>query len=133
MINKPINKKFTKNDMRQKQRFKVRDGALAFFNPNPSILGSIIDISEDGLAFAYMDNNSSLPEEKPTKLDILISDDGFYLDQLPFETVANFELPNEYSFSTVIMKRLCLKFGKLSKEQKKQLDYFISKYTIKEN
>ena len=116
--------KFT--ELRKKPRFKVKEGALAFFNPNPSILGSIIDISEGGLAFTYMDNSVSLPEE-PVKLDILMSDDGFYLDQLPFETVADFRIPPEYSFSTVTMKRLCLKFGELSAEQKKQLDYFISK------
>lgn len=122
------NKNFT--ELRQKQRFKVKEGALAFFNPNPSILGSIVDISEGGLAFTYMENSSSPPEGTAAKLDILMSDDGFYLDQVPFETVADFEMPTEYSFSTIIMKRLCLKFGKLSAEQKKQLDYFISKYTI---
>lgn len=118
-------------ELRKKPRFKVKDGALAFFNPNPSILGSIIDISEGGLAFTYMNNSSSIPEqEESVKLDILMSDDGFYLDQLPFEKVADFQMPTEYSFSTIIMKRLSLKFGKLSAEQKKQLDYFISKYTV---
>ncbi len=118
------------SELRQNQRFLVKEGALAFFNPHPSILGSIIDISKGGLAFTYMETEAPTPEREEVKLDILMSDDGFYLDQLPFETVADLEIPAEYSFSTVIMKRLCLKFGNLSAEQKKQLDYFINNYTV---
>lgn len=116
-------------ELRKQQRFKVRDGALAFFNPNPTILGSIIDVSKSGLAFTYMKSDSDIELTSAVKLDILMSVDGFYLDHLPFDAVADILLPARNTFSTIVMKRLSIKFGQLSKEQQKQLDYFISHYT----
>ena len=117
-------------ELRKHKRFKVKEGALAFFNPNPTILGSIIDVSKSGLAFAYMKTDSEIDLTPEIKLDLLMSVDGFYLDQLPFDAVADILLPSQYAFSTIVMKRLCVKFGQLSKNQKKQLDYFISHYAI---
>ena len=117
-------------ELRKYKRFKVKEGALAFFNPNPTILGSIIDVSKNGLAFTYMKTDSEIELTPAVKLDILMSIDGFYLDHLPFDAVADILLPAQNAFSTIVMKRLCLKFGQLSKEQEKQLDYFISYYAI---
>jgi len=115
-------------ELRKHKRFKVKEGALAFFNPNPTILGSIIDVSKSGLAFSYMKTDSEIDLTPEIKLDILMSIDGFYLDHLPFDAVADIMLPAQYAFSTIIMKRLSVKFGQLSKEQEKQLDYFIYHY-----
>ena len=117
-------------ELRKYKRFKVKEGALAFFNPNPTIIGSIIDVRKNGLAFTYMKTDFEMELSPAVKLDILMSIDGFYLDYLPFEAIADILLPAHYAFSTIVMKRLCLKFGQLSRDQEKQLDYFISHYAI---
>ena len=62
-----------------------------------------------------------------------MGDQGLYLDKVPFKKICDFEIENEFSFSTVKMRQIGLKFGVLTAEQKMQLNRFIERHTIGES
>jgi hypothetical protein len=139
-------------DRREHQRFQVKKDAVAFIRSrradpirikelsmgeiglavirsNPSKLGRIKDLSISGLAFHYIDNRKAQAGE-PFKLDILLADCGFYLENLSFEPISDFELDNDFSFNYIKTKRLGIKFKELTLNQVSKLKYLIRNYTL---
>jgi len=114
------------HENRKLERYGVRDGAMAVIGKNANVLGQIIDISRGGLSFRYMDNG--MIEEKDDLLTILSTDQHFYLVNIPFQTVSDFALVNVPTFSSIIMRRRCVRFRDLDEEQARRLDEFIRKY-----
>ncbi|MBW1896170.1 MAG: PilZ domain-containing protein [Deltaproteobacteria bacterium] len=115
-----------RNDTRERRRhkrFSVQEGTLAVFGGRPGTVGPVIDISMGGLAFHYT-GTGELPKE-PSKLDILLSDRISHLYALPCETVYDFETGRATSFPSVVERRRGVKFGKLTPNQKSQLEDFI--------
>ena len=138
-------------DRRKHQRFQVKKDAVAFIRSirvdpirikelsmgeigfaviksNPSKLGRIKDLSISGLAFHYIDNRKTQAGE-PFKLDILLADCGFYLENLSFEPISDFELDDDFSFNSIKTKRLGIKFKELTFNQVSKLKYLIRNYT----
>jgi len=138
-------------DTREHQRFQVKKDAVAFIRSiradpirikelsmgeigfaviksNPSKLGRIKDLSISGLAFHYIDNRKTQAGE-PFKLDILLADCGFYLENLSFEPISDFELDDDFSFNSIKTKRLGIKFKELTLNQVSKLKYLIRNYT----
>ena len=114
-------------ERRQHPRYRVRDGALAFLGTTP---GTIVDISEQGLAIHYV-----VLERKPDhrfQLDIFFADDEFYLADLPVEMVSDVSPEPQTLFSSIQVRRLGLKFGRLTDEQRDRLRYFILHNTVAE-
>ena len=114
------------HENRKLERYGVRDGAMAVIGKNANVLGQIIDISLGGLSFRYMDNG--MIEEEDDLLTILSTDQRFYLVNIPFHTVSDFALINMPTFSSIIMRRRCVRFKDLDDEQARRLDEFIRKY-----
>lgn len=56
--------------------------AFAVFKSKFSQIGRIIDISMEGISLFYIDSNSRLDET--SELAILLAEDRFYLDNIPF-------------------------------------------------
>ena len=115
-------------ERRQQPRFKVVEGVYAALVNHHSRLGQIQDISRIGLAFRYIDHGDEPGET--SELKIIIGSGGVYLDKLPFKKVSDFEIKNEFSFSSLKMRQIGLQFGKLSAHQQSRLDDFIQKHTI---
>jgi len=110
------------------QRFRVRAGAIAALND--SKLGSITDISRDGLAFRYIDFGYEDKEEclqSPTVS--IVNDAGFALHDVPCRIITDDCSQPEYSFSTIRMNKCRLQFVDLTPEQQVQLDYFIANFS----
>ena len=112
---------------RKYQRFNAQNGAFALLWPYFNKRGQIIDISLGGLSFRYVaseeDSNAS------SEMDILIIENGFYIDKIPFDNIYDFEISNESSQLTFQMRRLGVKFRELNPEQISKLEFFIGTYT----
>ena len=118
-------------ECRNCHRFRVRPGAIAALND--SKLGSITDISRDGLAFRYIDFGSEDEKEcleSPTVS--IVNDAGFALHDVPCRIITDDYSQPEYSFSTLRMNKCRLQFVDLTPEQQAQLDYFIANFSKRE-
>jgi len=117
-------------ERRQQKRFKAEEGAFAALVDQESRLGQIKDISLRGLSFRYIDGHEKL--ENTSELKIILGNRGLYLDKVPFKVIFDFQIENEFSFSTVSMRQIGVEFGKLSTGQQDQLNQFIEHHTIGE-
>jgi hypothetical protein len=138
-------------ERRKNERFKVKTGAIAMIRPlsakqeqtkNMSVKGNafvdrakycqIINISNEGLAFRYIDTNGESNE--PFELDVLFIQDSIcftYLKNIPFKTVWVSHEPGKTSSSHLKTRELGIQFGEMTHQQKSQLDRFLEKCTIK--
>ncbi len=93
-------------------------------------MGKIIDISEGGLAFRYI--NTEDKTSGPCELDIFLSDGNFYLNKVPFKNISDVEMDNVPSLASIRMRRCGLQFGDLTPDQIFDLEYFIENHTVGE-
>lgn len=114
-------------ERRKQRRFKVQDNAFAVLNPEPVKLVPILDIAMGGLGI-YVDDGAKWVNNS-TKLEIMVADCSFYLDNLPFEIITSFRaFPGDAS-NMIDGRRYNLKFSNLRPVQKARLKYFIRNYT----
>lgn len=107
------------------QRFRVKDETLAFFGKDT---GTIVDIGKGGLAvqMAVFEQELSIPPQ----VDIFLAHSRFYLRNLPVTLVGEVQTLPHSLFSSLRIKRLCMKFGPLTGEQQARIDDFIRKNTV---
>lgn len=112
------------------KRYKVKGGTFVVLRPQTSSarLGSILDISRDGLSFQYP-VNCNLCLKSFTELDIFISGDGAYLHNIPIKIISDIKISADDPFHSTTMKRFGVKFAKLTKEQSLKIDAFIQNHT----
>jgi len=103
--------------------------AFAIIKSDPSKLGSIKDMSMNRLAFCYL-NNAKRANDESFSLDLLLADCGFYLKDLAFETVSDFKLNDDFPFSSIKTRQLCMQFKDMTCSQVSKLKYFIHYHTI---
>ena len=119
-----------KKERRQRKRFKAIEGAFAALVNCHSKLGQIKDISTAGLSFSYIDDPDQSNDAH--ELKIILGDHGLYLDKIPFRQIFDFEITNEYSFSSIKMRQAGLQFGELTADQERRLHAFIQEHTLGE-
>ncbi len=113
-------------ERRKNKRYKAVEGAYAAVSPNSHKLGQIIDISMGGLSFKYIDTsndekeNNAIPEES-----IFLSSMGYYVGDLPFKVVSDYEVTNAPSFSSMKVRKRHVQFSDLSFKQLFDLDYYL--------
>jgi hypothetical protein len=112
---------------RNYHRFQVRAGAIAALNDTK--LGTITDISREGLAFRYIDFGYEEEESLKGLQEVsIVNDAGFALHNVPCKVIKDdYSLP-EYPFSSLRMNKCRLQFIRLTAEQQSQLDYFIANF-----
>jgi hypothetical protein len=113
-------------ERRKNRRFKAVEGAYAAVSPNSHKLGQILDISMGGLAFKYIDtsNGESKKEQSPEET-IFLSSMGYYVGDLPFQTISDYEVTNAPSFSSMKVRKRHVQFSDLSFKQLFDLDYYL--------
>ena len=107
-------------ERRKHKRFKTEKVAFAV---NSTRIGSIIDISMDGIAIHCLDI-----EKVPNKsvlLDILLREKNCYLKGLPAKVIYSSAKIDKLSFTKMAVRRCGFKFGELSPHQITQLENFI--------
>ena len=113
-------------DRRKNERYKAVDGAYAAISPNSHKLGQIIDLSMGGLAFKYIDTSNDATETaKSSDESIFLSSMGYYVGDLPFKTISDYEITNIPSFSSMKVRKRHVKFQDLSFKQMFDLDYYL--------
>lgn len=109
-------------ERRKHQRFEVPNLTIAIPQKSHSQVARIVNISKGGMAVCYMDQKGWLGEAK--EIDILVSSNSF-ISSIPIETINDFKLNNQASFSIIQERQCCLQFGSLSPAQESLLDEFI--------
>ncbi len=113
-------------ERRKNKRYKAVEGAYAAISPKSRKLGQIIDISMGGLCFKYIDTSKTdehdeqLPEET-----VFLSSMGYYVGDLPFKTIDDYEVTNTPSFSSMKVRKRHVQFKDLSFKQLFDLDYYL--------
>ena len=111
-------------------RFRAQDLTFATFGTHGKEVGEIVDISMGGLAFLYIANGDQI--HTSGHLEIFAAHNGFHLSEVPFTTISDFALPNEFPTSLIIMMRCGVEFVELTETQVSQLGYFIKHHTVSE-
>ncbi len=113
-------------ERRRNKRYKAVEGAYAAISPNSHKLGQIIDISMGGLCFKYIDTatNSDMTEQTREEA-IFLSSMGYYVGDLPFQTIADYEVTDAPSFSSMKVRKRHVRFTDLSFKQLFDLDYYL--------
>jgi hypothetical protein len=62
-------------------------------------------------------------------MDILVNDKGFYLEQVPITMVWQ-DKPESSALSTIVIRKIGIRFANLNSKQKERIDYFIKNYTV---
>ncbi|MBW1860096.1 MAG: hypothetical protein JRI70_08495 [Deltaproteobacteria bacterium] len=83
-------------------------------------MGQIIDVSMGGLAFRYVGTE----EPSNGELSIFLAERDFYVGQIPFRTVSDFEIAGKTSSTSVTLRRSGVQFGKLTDHQTSQMEHF---------
>ncbi len=115
-------------ERRRNRRYKAREGTVALLGEPLNIMGSVIDVSEGGLAFRYI-SNGKRPSES-FELDILYSQQLVYIDKMPFKTVSDAEMTGESASKLFPVRRCGVQFGELTEAQKSKLEYLIQNHTL---
>ncbi|MBW1860726.1 MAG: PilZ domain-containing protein [Deltaproteobacteria bacterium] len=97
-------------ERRKHKRFQAWNGAFVALGPYSLKLGQIVNMSMGGLAFRYI--GSRKPSRMKTESKIFI-DNGFCLDDVP----------------SLVMRQSGVQFGKLTRDQRSELEYFIHNHT----
>jgi hypothetical protein len=83
-----------------------------------------------GLGFRYIGNGEQL--KGTHHVDIFMGEENFYLSRVPVKTVSDIEVVAKAPSAVTTMKRCCVKFKKLTDEQRAKLKEFIANYTVGE-
>lgn len=78
------------------------------------------------ISLLYIDSNSRLDET--SELAILLAEDRFYSDNIPFKIISDFEIADELPDNAVRMRQLGLQFKGLTHRQISHLDFFIKSH-----
>ncbi len=123
------------HEQRQYERLELpQNSAFVVFRPEFSKIGPINDISRGGLGFTYLSlSDKGVPVAETSYLiDIIASNDSFYLSNIPCSLVYDAEADSDQlTLMPDLVNRLCgLKFNQLTEEQDKQIDLFLEKHTV---
>jgi hypothetical protein len=100
--------------------------ACAVFNAKPVKLGKIDYISMGGLMFHHADIEEQSNQE--LVLDILLTDCGFYLADIPFKTITDVVIPDEVFSDAIEIRQVRLQFQQLNTIQQAKLKDFIKNH-----
>ena len=114
------------SERREHQRYEVPNLIIAVPQKSHSQVARIVNISKGGMAVRYVDQKDWLGAAK--EIDILVNS-NFFMTSIPIETIRDFKVNNQISFSIIRERQCSLQFGSLSPAQESLLDEFILKYT----
>ncbi len=100
--------------------------ACAVFDAEPAKLGKIDNISMGGLMFHNVVGKAELSQA--FVLDILLADCGFYLANIPFETISDVVVPDDIPSDAIEMRRVHLQFQIMNAIQQARLKEFIKRH-----
>jgi anaerobic selenocysteine-containing dehydrogenase len=123
-------------ERRRNERLNPKETTFVVVRPEFSRSGEVLDISSRGLCFQYLRTlNPGGDAATSLTIDIFLISNGYYLPKVPCTLIYDVEekkgptlFPMNLEF-----RRCGLQFGKLSHEQTRQVELYLSHYTVKEN
>ena len=120
----------TQADRRRAVRFLPRKSTFVALRPEFVRLGKVVDISSSGLRFQYLISEDNPVEKGRVALDMFIGSDGYYLPDIPCDTVYERKLERHGSDAMGLEQRQCgIKFRPLNRDQADKLNVFLRHYT----
>lgn len=117
-------------DRRGAVRFQPRKSTFVALRPEFVRLGKVVDISSSGLRFQYLISENNQVEKGRVALDMFIGSDGYYLPDIPCETVYERKMEQRGADTMGLEQRQCgLKFRHLNQEQSDKLQMFLQHHT----
>ena len=107
---------------RQSKRKNVKSGIIALLQPGrPIEIGSVIDISPNGLSFIIANDKCNSDIKNPVKMDIFLISENIFLEHVTTSVVSERIWQDDplNKYHTVI--RHGVKFEKLDSSQERQL------------
>ena len=115
-------------ERRNHTRFQVPKSAFVGFGPYDAKVGQIIDVSTGGLAFRYVGTE----EPSNGELSIFLAERDFYVGQIPFKTISDFEIAGKTPSTPVPLRRSGVQFGRLTGDQTSRLEHLLHSLTLGE-
>lgn len=112
---------------RKAPRYRVGGKLFAVIIPRKDILGSIHDISQEGVCFSYIAEGHR-PGER-FEIDLFLSGNGFVSQGLHCETVTELVEFNSMPYSSIPMRRIRAKFVGMSDRQHEELQTYLEENT----
>jgi hypothetical protein len=112
---------------RKTPRYRVGGKLFAVIIPRKDILGSIHDISQDGLCFSYIAEGHQ-PGER-FEIDLFLSGNGFISQGLSCSTVTELVEFNSMPYSSIPMRRIRAKFVDMNDRQREGLKTYLEEKT----
>ncbi len=117
-------------DRRKAVRFLPCKSTFVALRPEFVRLGKVMDISSSGLRFQYLISEESQAEKGRVALDLFIGSEGYYLPDIPCETIYERKLAQRSSDAMGLEHRQCgLKFKALNREQSDKLGIYLRHHT----
>jgi hypothetical protein len=102
--------------------------ACGLYRSKPVRFGRINNISMGGLSFRYI---SSEKRSNPSLvLDILVAESGFYLENLMFKNISDFEMDDEFTINSFKMRLNRVQFEGLEPDAIMKLKHFVENYSV---
>jgi len=117
-------------DRRGAVRFQPRKSTFVALRPEFVRLGKVVDISSSGLRFQYLISEDNQVEKGRVALDMFIGSDGYYLPDIPCETVYERKMEQRGADTMGLEQRQCgIRFRSLNREQADKLQMFLQHHT----
>ncbi len=115
-------------DKRKHARFVVKPGVNVMTSDKCTLLGPLIDISQGGLAFHYI--NTDFQAYNESAICLAAPKDDLFMDNLTIKTVYDVEVSSNEDDDILVERRCGAQFLELIPEQVLQLDRLITVYTL---
>ncbi|MGB5991666.1 MAG: hypothetical protein WBG61_04980 [Desulfobacterales bacterium] len=102
--------------------------ACAVYRSKPVRFGRIDNISMGGLSFRYITGEER--SNPSLVLDILVADSGFYLENLTFKNISDFEIDEGFEINSFEMRLNRVQFEKLEPAAMMRLKHFVENYSV---
>ena len=117
-------------ERREKERRQPKATTFAALRPEFIKLGKLMDISSSGLCFEYITKGDVAPGPDTLEMDMFISENGYYLPNVPCRLVYDIKTKKEMTFMVGLEYRRCgLQFTRLSEKQMDHLEYYLTHHT----
>lgn len=102
--------------------------ACDVYRSKPVRFGRIDTISMGGLSFCYITGEEQ--SNQPLVLDILVAESGFYLENLTFNNISDFEIDDEFEINSFKMRLNRVQFDELEPAAIMKLKHFVENYSV---
>ena len=116
--------KQSEKERRQSRRYKANPGAFAAIS-DTSMAGQIINISQGGLSFKYMNEDIENSSGGPPEMALALVGNKRFINQLDFKIIRDYPVLSMSPFSSLEFRRCHLQFIEIDALKQAELEDYI--------